>query len=119
MTPDQRVNAFSLKALRFHVPMVVGVVGCVFAGWFELSRAREGHTIAWVYACEWPGFAIVGIYIWWRIISNADERKISDGAPTSRRQPLISPDDPGLMAWRQYLADAQQSERASGADTAD
>jgi hypothetical protein len=117
MRADRRVNPFSLSALRFHVPLVVGVVGCVWAGLFELSRAKHGHTVAWVYAFEWPGFAVAGIYMWWRIITNHDE-------PRSPRPPRaggpdhdIAPDDPGLTAWQRYLADANSRDRMDGVDS--
>ena len=51
---------------RLHIPFVIGVPGCLFAGWFELTRALAGRQVAWVYAFEWPLFAILGTYIWWR-----------------------------------------------------
>jgi hypothetical protein len=91
--------------------MLIGVSICIFAGWFELSRAREGHTIAWVYAVEWPGFAIVGIYMWWRIVTNADDSQERSRTASREQQPVAS-DDPGLVAWKQYLADAQRADRA-------
>lgn len=116
MSRDQRVDAFSLSALRFHVPLLIGIAVCTYAGWFELSRARAGHTIAWVYTFEWPGFAIVGIYMWWRMITNADDSRPS--GPVSGAHD-ISTDDPGLAAWQQYLADVQRRERASEVDPAD
>lgn len=116
MSRDQRVDAFSLSALRFHVPLLIGIAVCTYAGWFELSRARAGHTIAWVYTLEWPGFAIVGIYMWWRMITNADDSRPSGPASGAHG---ISTDDPGLAAWRQYLADVQGRERATEVDAAD
>lgn len=118
MTSDQRLGAFLLKGLRFHVPLMIGVAVCAYAGWFELSRARAGHTIAWVYTFEWPGFAIVGIYIWWRTITNADDSRPDVAAPVAH-EPDIAPEDPGLAAWRQYLAEVQRHDRAHEADAAD
>jgi hypothetical protein len=115
---DKRVDPFSLNALRYHVPMVVGVVGCVLAGLFELSRARAGHTVAWVYAFEWPGFAIVGIIIWWRTITDREgSRPSRPGSCTPDDK--VPPDDPGLAAWQQYLAQTRDRDRARGAGAAD
>lgn len=114
---DHRVDAFSLGALRFHVPLLIGVTVCVYAGWFELSRARAGHTVAWVYAFEWPGFAVVGIYIWWRMISTTDGSRPTGPTPASGKQ-FVAADDPGLAAWQQYLAQVQRDERGSDADAA-
>jgi hypothetical protein len=41
---------------------------CIWAGWFELARARSGNWRAWVYSFEWPLFAGISIYLWRRII---------------------------------------------------
>jgi hypothetical protein len=107
------VEPLSLRALRFHIPMVIAVVGCVWAGLFELSRARAGHTVAWVYAFEWPGFAVVGVIIWWRIITNRDGRR--PDVPKNE----VEPSDPGLIAWQRYLADARDDEQARRAGSHD
>ncbi len=115
MNRSRRIDPFSAAALRYHVPLLVGIVVCVAAGWFELSRAREGHTVAWVYAVEWPGFAVTGIVIWWRILTGRDGTRPSGPAADSREGDP-SPDDPGLVAWRQYLSDIQAREQASEVD---
>jgi hypothetical protein len=119
VSSNQRIDAFSLRALRFHVPLLVGVAVCIYAGWFELSRARHGHTIAWVYAFEWPGFAVVGIYLWWRTITNADDARESTPGSAVTEQTFEAVDDPGLAAWRQYLAESQQADRARNMDATD
>jgi hypothetical protein len=106
-----RVNPFSLSALRFHIPLVVGVAGCTWAGWFELGRARDGHTIAWLYTFEWPGFAITGIFMWWWLITNRDLRR-----PDDTSEPDIATDDPGLAAWQSYLADIRGREQSQRVD---
>jgi hypothetical protein len=111
MTPRERVDPLSLAALRFHVPLVVGVAGCLFAGWFELTRARGGgHPVAWLYAVEWPGFAVAGIIIWWRIITNRDHARTRPPGPTTRDQSTVG-SDPGLIAWQQYVAEAQRRDQ--------
>lgn len=118
MSRRKRVDPLSLSAMRFHVPLVLGVVGCLFAGWFELSRARAGHTVAWVYAVEWPGFAIVGIIIWWRIITDREDPRPS-GPGSAAADDEVPPDDPGLVAWQAYLAQTRDGERARGAGPTD
>ena len=118
MTSDRRVDAFSLRALRFHVPLLIGVAVCAYAGWFELSRARAGHTIAWVYTFEWPGFAIVGIYIWWRTITTVPDPP-PDWAATVAHDTDVAGDDPELAAWHQYLAEVQRRDRSPEADAAE
>ncbi len=91
------------RGLRYHVPLVLGVAVCLFCGWFELTRARAGHTIAWVYVFEWPGFAVAGVAMWWRLLHDRQPRR--PGPPTPRPE---EPDDPGLVAWREYLEGLEQ-----------
>lgn len=110
-----RVNPFSASALRFHVPLVIGVAGCIWAGRFELTRAREGHTIAWLYTFEWPAFAVAGIFMWWWIITNRDSRRADDTAA----DPDIAADDPGLAEWQHYLAETCRREQTTDADPPD
>ncbi len=40
----------------------------LWAGWFELARAQQGHWRAWVYAFEWPAFGFLGIYLWRKLM---------------------------------------------------
>lgn len=121
---SERVDPFSVGALRYHVPLLVGIAVCTFAGWFELSRARDGHTIAWVYAVEWPCFAVAGTVIWWRIITNRDDPGLGgpDTTAASRQRAVdtgIAEDDPGLVAWHKYLRDVRHRDQAREANSAD
>lgn len=93
-----------MRSLRYHVPLVVGVAVCLFCGWFELTRARAGHTIAWVYVFEWPGFAVAGVVIWWRLIHDRQGKR--PGPPPEKPQA----DDPGLAAWRDYLESLREQD---------
>ncbi len=111
-----RASSSWQQALRLHLPLLLGVTVCLFAGWFELSRARAGHTIAWVYVFEWPAFAVAGVVIWWRVVTGHDApRPGARGTEASRHR--IPDDDPGLRAWRDYVAglgdrDARDSDEA-------
>lgn len=93
--------------LRLHLPLVLGVAVCLFAGWVELSRARAGHTIAWVYAVEWPMFAVAGVVMWWRILTGRDTEPEDRG--TRGPKQAIPDDDPDLQAWRRYRAGIEQA----------
>ncbi len=105
----RRSGPWTWRALRLHVPLVLGVAVCLFAGWVELTRARAGHTVAWVYVVEWPMFAVGGIAIWWRLLTEHD-----DPRPADRRRPPerhdIADDDPGLQAWRRYRSELERRE---------
>jgi hypothetical protein len=114
---------------RKYLPLVIGVPGCLAAGWFEWTRALGGREIAWVYAFEWPLYAVVGIYMWWRIwhpvsrtepgsaeaqqpsgTSSAQENnRGNDGAGASE-----SAVDPQLEAWQRHLAQLQAADPPGG-----
>ena len=94
---------------RLHIPFVIGVPGCLFAGWFELTRALAGRQVAWVYAFEWPLFAILGTYIWWRQLHDSPPRHVLKGDPQAAMQP-----DPGLVAWQEHLAKLQAADPPGG-----
>ncbi len=100
----------------YHVFFTAAVVVCLWAGWFELGRARDGHQIAWVYTFEWPVFAVLFGFMWWHVVT---DRPVQRPAPPSRAdQETIPDDDPGLLAWRAYLAelghDDANTDRAPG-----
>lgn len=96
-------------ALRLHLPFLVAASGCLFAGWFELTRALAGRQVAWVYAFEWPLFAILGTYIWWRLWHESPPRLVISEEPNA-----IDRADPGLVAWQQYLAELQAADPPGG-----
>jgi hypothetical protein len=106
----------SRAAVRYHLVFAPAVCFCCAAGWFELGRAREGHTIAWVYAAEWPAFAVVFCFMWWHIMTGRDTRRPSP--PPEHHDRDIPDDDPGLRAWRAYLEalghDDTTTDRAPG-----
>ena len=100
--------------LRQYLPLVVGVPVCLGAGWFELTRALGGREVAWVYAFEWPFYAVAGTYMWWQVWRPRPRvlpEQLSRAGPTIRREPVrrvaaasLDDDDPGLVAWQRYLA---------------
>jgi hypothetical protein len=95
---------WSRHALRLHGVLLGGLALCGVATWVEWARALNGHTIAWVYAFEWPLFAALGTAMWWRLLRT--EVGAVREKPPARRSPAdaIAPDDPGLAAWQDYLS---------------
>lgn len=98
-----RIRWFSGPAMRLHAAMLAGVALAGAATWLEWTRAREGHAIAWVYTFEWPLFALLGLYLWWRLLHPAEQPEQRPGpgpdGAASRARP-----DPELLAWQAYLA---------------
>jgi len=111
-----RTRLRSRTALGYHLLFLPAVCLCLAAGWFELTRARHGHQIAWVYSVEWPMFAAFLGYMWWHVVSERDGRRPSPPRPQAERD--IPDDDPGLQAWRDYLGalehDDDGTDRAPG-----
>lgn len=101
----------SATTLRLHATLVLGLALCGVASWVEWRRALGGHELAWAYSVEWPLFAVVGTYIWWRLLhaerAEADGLAVTGPGPGRRSddQPPEDAvqDDPELAAWQDYL----------------
>ena len=118
--------------LRLHVPVLLGVTGCAWAGWFEWTRALAGRQVAWVYAAEWPILAVVGVAIWWRLWREETVHRVDGSLPQGARTftstaarnhvdaagtPHVVPGpvaDQELMAWQEYLARLQAADPPGG-----
>ena len=83
-----------------YAPLMLGICGCLAAGWFELGRARAGREIAWVYVFEWPFYAVAGSVIWWQVWH---PRRGARPPRAPRRGEPVAPDDEGLLEWQRYL----------------
>ena len=88
---------------RLHLSLAIGLSICLLGFVVELRRGLDGHLPAWVYVLEWPLFAILGTAIWWRLWHDEDPLQ----------EPATQPpqgDDPGLDAWREYVARLESGE---------
>lgn len=113
-TPDQAVERppaidwFAPSAIRLHAAMIGGVALSSAATWLEWTRARSGHEIAWVYTFEWPLFALMGIYVWWKLLRPETppraRRFFASGEDLEPDDEALTSDDPGLAAWEAYLS---------------
>jgi hypothetical protein len=98
------VQWWSRMSMRLHITLLLGLALCGIASWIEWRRALQGHQLAWAYAFEWPLFAVLGTWVWWRLVH--------DDPPGRRAVPVcaepsangeIDVNDPGLIAWQNYL----------------
>jgi hypothetical protein len=96
-----RIRWSSGPSLRLHAAMVTGVALAGGATWLEWTRAREGHPIAWVYTFEWPLFAVLGIYLWWRLLRAEEDPGPVPVSPAGTADAAEA--DPELLAWQAYL----------------
>jgi hypothetical protein len=97
---------------RMLLPLLIGVPGCLAAGWFELTRALDGRMVAWVYAFEWPLYAVLGVFMWWRIW----HRPRAEGVRVPEQPAQAGPpvEDRELVAWQRYLAQLQAADPPGG-----
>jgi DNA-binding transcriptional regulator of glucitol operon len=99
--------------------MLLFVPGCAAAAWWQITRATDGNGLSYLYAVEWPIFAILGVYFWWMLIHTDYEnvglkgmRKRADSTdevtPAPTGDPSLSvprnDDDPELAAYNARLA---------------
>ena len=106
--PDNAPSRWSVL-VKLHIPFALAVAWCLFAGWFELNRARAGRDVAWVYAVEWPLFAILGTGIWWQQLHGRSPRRVvRDDSQTPGQL------DTGLVAWQEYLGRLQAADPPGG-----
>ena len=95
--------------------MLVWLLGCATAAWWQVGRAADGNALSYMYAVEWPVFAILGVLGWWAVLHTeraTDEetaaRKLHEdqmrtNAVAARRSTKES-EDPILAAYNDHLA---------------
>ena len=59
---------FSLRALVVHVALVAWLTMCILAAWWQVGRAFGGNSLSFLYAIEWPCFAVLGFFGWWALL---------------------------------------------------
>jgi hypothetical protein len=101
------IQWWSAPSLRLHGTLALGLAGCIVASVIEWRRAFAGHSIAWVYAFEWPLFAVAGTWVWWKLLHGEDPavgRSSRRSKRTAVANPEAQPPDEQLIAWQAYLA---------------
>ena len=118
-----RSRWLSPRALVLHLLMVVWVVGCGVAGWWQISRAIEGNSLSFLYAIEWPVFALGGLFAWWLLIHTSpvtqeerDERRAFEEHQRSltqaaKRRP--EDEDDALRVYNDYLAEQARADESA------
>jgi hypothetical protein len=81
--------------------LVLWVSGCVAAAWWQIGRAADGNSLSFLYAIEWPIFAILGFLGWYALLNM---EKVTEHQKQARR------DYEDLM--RQQAAAARDAARA-------
>ncbi len=76
-----------------------------------------GNALSYLYALEWPAFAIFGVVVWWNVVHDNPEthgnrrlyaltrrqRSAGQGDKTALRSYRADDEDPALGAYNDYL----------------
>jgi hypothetical protein len=54
--------------VSLHIAVLLFVPSCGIAAWWQITRATDGNGLSYLYAVEWPIFAILSCYFWWMLI---------------------------------------------------
>jgi hypothetical protein len=117
----------SPRALALHAAVAIVVPGCLYAGWWQATRAMSGNFLSYLYAVEWPVFAIIAVVGWWFLIHDDPDtvgarglRRALKASPQSARSALTpqwvrhrEDEDDELRAYNDYLAALAESDRTS------
>jgi hypothetical protein len=97
----------SKRAVGLHAAVLFFVPACAAAAWWQITRATDGNGLSYLYAVEWPIFAILGVYFWWMLIhTNYDtvglrgmrNRGTPDTATPGAAAPAAAPEEALAMA---------------------
>lgn len=116
-----RSRWWSPRSLALHVALLAWVAGCLAAAWWQVHRAMAGNEYSYLYAIEWPVFAIAGVFGWWALLHTepatpeaaAERRALEEreraAAQAQRRDRAV--EDPELAAYNDHLASLAASGR--------
>jgi hypothetical protein len=114
----------SPRALLLHVLGVAWVTGCAVAAYWQVGRAIQGNAFSYLYAIEWPVFAVAGAVGWWalvhtdpksseaRAVRRAAESELRAATHVARRDRSV--EDPELAAYNDHLAALASANRPKG-----
>jgi DNA-binding transcriptional regulator of glucitol operon len=98
-----------------HLAVLIVAPGCLLAAWWQATRAESGNLLSWLYAVEWPAFAVISVIMWWQVVHDNDplqrllrhkaneeqKAKVASQQTSVRR---VDEEDEELRAYNDYLA---------------
>jgi hypothetical protein len=105
----------SRRALGIHVALAVWIAICLAAGWWQVNAAIGGNSLSYLYAVEWPAFAVLGVFGWYALLNREKitehqektrkeyEEKMRAEAQLARH--VEEEEDPVLAAYNDHLAE--------------
>jgi hypothetical protein len=125
-TPGTRESSqwrflITLKWLGWHGFVILGVLGVLWLGNWQLHRAESGNSLSWAYTFEWPLFAIFAVSFWVKTIRDevhppaqaGDAFALPDGIPAPSPSAPRG-DDVELAAYNAYRARLAKEVRGHG-----
>ena len=113
-----RSTYFSARALVVHAALAAWLTMCVLAAWWQVGRAFGGNSLSFLYAIEWPCFAVLGFFGWWQLLHVAkstedeenarreyEQRMRAEAAVARSVEATEGPEDPQLAAYNDHLAE--------------
>ena len=109
----------SARAVGLHFALLAWLAMCGAASYWQIGRAAAGNQLSFLYAIEWPCFAIMGFFGWWALLHM---EKVTEHQEQARRdyealmrskaaearlaaeQQQAEADDPALAAYNDHLA---------------
>lgn len=109
---------FALHHGSVHLLALVLVAGCATATWWQVGRALSGNGLSWAYVFEWPFFGGYAIFMWRKLLREAQGRPPWRVSPDSWL--AVPPPTPAeehaeaeaLWAYNRYLAELALADRA-------
>jgi len=115
----------SRRALMAHLVILLWVPGCLVAAWWQATIAMSGNALSYLYAVEWPAFAVFGVVVWWNFLHDDPEahgnrrlsvlrhrqRPVDAGEKVAPASYRASDEDPTLGAYNDYLEQLSRQDR--------
>jgi DNA-binding transcriptional regulator of glucitol operon len=107
---------FSRRAIGLHFAMIIWIALCGVAAWWQVGRAVQGNGLSYMYAIEWPAFAVLGVLGWYALlnmekVTEHQQQARREYEETMRAQALaarkasVESEDSTLAAYNDHLAD--------------
>ena len=113
-----RSKYFTPRAFAVHVALVAWLTMCVLAAWWQVGRAVGGNSLSFLYAIEWPCFAVLGFFGWWALLHVEkptedeevarrayEERMRIEALAARAAESAVVEEDPSLAAYNDHLAE--------------
>ena len=106
----------SRRALGLHLAVVLWIAMCLTAAWWQVGRAIDGSSLSYLYAIEWPAFAVLGVLGWFALLNiekvteyqEKARREYEERMRAEAQSARVSDDesdDPALAAYNDHLVD--------------